>query len=185
MLSTELCPGHSVHPQTIGKDFWRKRCLKWVLKDEMRWWSRGDSGPRRGKSMCRGTEALPLQMHWKYACDSRHVHSSLWASFYHLQHEACSTCLCSDPLTLNSISNDRTVHWKNHAFEVYSMTWINKTAFTLGSLFCETTKKLLHIHRKLRLEGNSLSGLSAYSWMQRLWVTQSFSKVFVYLYFIQ
>ena len=53
------------------------------------------------------------------------------------------------------------------------------------SLFCETTKHLLNIHRKLRLEGNTQYGLSAYSWMQRLWVTQSFFfKVFVYLYFI-
>lgn len=69
-----------------------------------------------------------------------HVHLSLWASFYHLQHEACSTCLCSALLTLNFISNDGTVHWK--VMLLTSIQWHGSTKLhlPLGPYFVKQPK---------------------------------------------
>ena len=56
--------------------------------------------------LCKSTENMLMT-------PDKYTHPS-GPQFYHLQHEACSTPLCSAVLTLNSISNDGTVHWKNN-----------------------------------------------------------------------
>lgn len=150
MLSTEPWPWTLSASSDNREGFLEEVMLKMNLEG----WSemmeqRGQWSKEEGKAcakalrhcLCKSTENMLM-------APDKHPHPSgpqvIIFNMKRVQHA------CAQLSWLNSISSDKSCFWS--LFNDMDQ----QTAFTIGSLFCETTKKPLHIHRKLRLEGNSL-----------------------------